>query len=160
MPTEIAVSQQYRTTPEQVYAMLTSANYAQIRAERTGALAVEVDRTETDDAVTLEVRRRLPAEVPGFAKSFVGDAITVTEVQVWPKPFGAPANFTASFSAPMSVTGTITVTAEPDGCRVDTAGAVRAAVPLVGGKLEGLAKEQLERYLNAEVAIAEEWLSG
>ena len=160
MPTEIAVAQDYRSTPEQVFAMLTSENYARIRAERTGALSVEVSRSETDEAVTLEVVRQLPAEVPGFARSFVGDAIGITEVQVWPKPFGPPATFTASFSAPMTVSGTITVSGSDDGCRVNTNATVHASIPLVGGKLEGLAREQLERYLGAEVAIAEEWLSG
>jgi hypothetical protein len=160
MPTRISVAQHYSSTPEQVFAMLTSENYARTRAEHTGALSVEVLRTEVDDAVTLEVVRQLPAEVPGFARSFVGDSIGVTEVQVWPTPFGPPATFTATFTAPMSVTGTITVTPTADGCRVDTEGEVRASVPLVGGKLEGLAREQFERYLNAELAIAEEWLSG
>lgn len=159
MPTEFVVAQAYRSTPEQVFAMLTSENFARIRAERTGALSVDVTRTETDDAVTLEVVRQLPAEVPGFARSFVGDAIGITETQVWPKPFGPPATFTASFNAPMSVNGTITVTQVGEDCQVETSGTVHASIPLVGGKLEGLAREQLERYLRAEVAIGEEWLS-
>jgi hypothetical protein len=160
MATRISVAQHYGSTPEHVFAMLTSEKFARIRAERTGALSVEVVRTEDADAITLEVVRQLPAEVPGFARSFVGDAIGVTEVQVWPTPLGPPATFTATFTAPMTVTGTITITPTSDGCRVDTEGEVRASVPLIGGKLEGLAREQFERYLGAEQAIAEEWLSG
>jgi hypothetical protein len=160
MATRFSVAQEYATAPDAVLAMLTDENYVRTRAERTGASAVSVTREESADAITVTIVRELPAQLPSFAKSMVGDVIRVDEVQVWPLPLGAPATLTASFNAPMNVTGTITVTGDAGGTLVKIDGEVRASVPFVGGKLEGLAREQFERYLAAEVAIATEWLAG
>jgi hypothetical protein len=159
MSTRFTVTQEYASPSDAVLAMLTDENYARIRAERTGAVEVSVRRDVVGDVVTMVIERSLPAQVPGFAKSLVGDVISVTEEQVW-SPAGS-ARFTATFSAPMSASGTITVESSgPQSTVVRTIGEVRASVPLIGGKLEGLAREQLERYLNAEIAIATAWLAG
>jgi hypothetical protein len=159
MSTRFTVIQEYASPSDAVLAMLTDENYARIRAERTGSDQVSVRQDATGDGTTLVVERVLPAQVPGFAKSLVGDVIRVTEEQVWSDD--ATAQFTATFNAPMSAAGTITVEpvdAQSSLVRID--GEVKASVPLIGGKLEGLAREQFERYLNAETAIGAAWLAG
>jgi len=157
VPTRFSQTQEYASASDVVLAMLTNENYARIRAERTGALEVTVDRVESPNGITLNIERVLPAKVPGFAKSLVGEVIRIDEEQVWS---AASATFRATFSAPMSVTGTITVEAVgPSTTLVRTDAEVRASVPLVGGKLEGLAREQFERYLSAEIEIAKDWLA-
>lgn len=158
MPTRFSQTQEYASASDAVYAMLTNENYVRIRAERTGAREVTVHRTETPQGVILKSERVLPAKVPGFAKALVGDVIRINEEQVWS---AGSATFSATFNAPMTVTGTITVQqTAPDRTLVRTDAEVRASVPLIGGKLEGLAREQLERYLSAETEIAVAWLAG
>ena len=69
--------------------------------------------TDTPDGgVTISSTRTMPADVPSYAKSFVGDSLTVTEVQVW-GPVGpdgsSRADVTVDFNAPISYKGSITM---------------------------------------------------
>lgn len=163
MATNIDFTQQFASTPAAVLAMLTDEEYATLRAERTGALSVTVDIEELDDGgVAMAIRRELPADVPSFAKSFVGDTLKVEETYAWPPAAvdgTCSAAFTAVFSAPIAFRGNVTIEAEGDGTVVRTHGEIKASVPLVGGKVEGFAKESMERYLRAEQKVGAEWLT-
>ena len=162
MATRIDFTQAYDASPADVTAMLLDGDYARLRAERTGALTVTVQTTEsTDTSATMLVDRSLPADVPSFARSFVGDTLTVKERYEWrlADDGTAEAHFTASFSAPMAFAGSVTVQRDGDGSIVRTAGEIKASVPLIGGKVEGFAKDSMERYLKAEQRIGVEWLT-
>lgn len=162
MATKIDISQHYASDPAAVRAMLTNDEYATLRAERTGALSVTVRVEEhADGSVTMTVARELPADVPSFAKSFVGASLKVDETYTWPPASTdgtGSAPFSAVFSAPMSFNGHVSIEADADGTRVRTHGELKASVPLVGGKVEGFAKESMERYLRAEQKVGAEWL--
>lgn len=163
MATKIDVTQEYEATPQQVRAMLCDEAYCRTRAERTGATSVDVTISgDPSSAAHLEIVRVLPADVPSFAKSFVGDTLTITEVQDWSAPAAdgtGDATITAAFSAPMAFTGTMSIEVSGAGTQVRTQGEIKASVPLVGGKVEGIAKDTMERYLHKEQKIATEWLA-
>ena len=121
---------------------------------------VEVADT-ADGGVTITSTRSMPAEVPSYAKSFVGDSLTITEVQTWgpvAEDGSARADVTVEFHAPISYTGTITMSATADGTALRNEGQFKASVPFVGGKVERVAAEQTERYLNKETQVGAEWL--
>lgn len=163
MATKIDFRQQFAASPEAVRAMLTSEEYATMRAERTGALSVQVSiADQADGTVVMRVARELPADVPSFAKSFVGASLKVDETYTW-APAAADgtgsAGFTAVFSAPIAFTGAVTIETDGDATVVRTHGDIKASVPLVGGKVEGFAKESMERYLRAEQKVGAEWLT-
>jgi hypothetical protein len=162
MTTQLLFSQEFPGTPEQVYAMLTDPTYARERAEQTGSLTVDVRAETTPAGPILTVDRELPAEVPSYAKSLVPGRITVTETQHWSALVDdrAGATFTASFNAPVNVAGEIELQPMSAGTVVNTTATITAKLPFIGGKLESLVREQLERYLAAEVAIGTRWLSG
>lgn len=162
MATKIDFIQQFASDPVSVRAMLTDDAYARLRAERTGALSVDVRiDQQTDGGVTVTIARALPADVPSFARSFVGDSLKVDETYAWPATTDGTgtAAFHAVFSAPIAFRGHVTIEAEGDGTVVRTHGELKANVPLLGGKVEGFAKESMERYLRAEQKVGAEWLT-
>lgn len=163
MATPLDFTQQMNGAPAQVLTMLADPDYVIEKAERTGALEVDVDVAEYPDGrVTITCTRILPAEVPAYASSFVGDRLTVTEVQAWSAPDAdgsAHAVVTVDFHAPLSYTGTITLTGGSDSSTLANRGEFKASVPFVGGKVERVAEEMTRKYLGKESEVAAEWLS-
>lgn len=162
--TSFSFEQEFAADPATVLAMLRDPAYVQHKAESTGGTDVSVDVVPRDDGgFTLTCTRKLPAEVPSYAKSFVGDAITITEVQEWSAPAAdgsTSATATVDFHAPVAYEGSIELSAGASGAVARNSGSFRASVPFVGGKVERMVAEQTERYLAKETQIAADWLAG
>jgi hypothetical protein len=102
--------------------------------------------------------RSLPAELPSYAKSLVGDSIRIIETRV----FGPAAadgrrdgTIAVDFSgAPMAAHGTLLLAADGIATIFDLAVSLKASVPLIGGKLERLAADQIQRALAKEEQVA------
>lgn len=159
----MSFDQAFPADPATVMAMLRDPEYVRTKAERTGGYDISVEVTDAPDGgVVISSTRSMPAEVPSYAKSFVGDSLTITEVQTWTAPAldgSASAQVTVQFNAPIGYRGTITLTPSADGTAVGNAGDFKASVPFVGGKVERVAADQTERYLTKEVSVGAEWLS-
>lgn len=155
--------QAYGADPATVWAMLRDPDFITAKCARTGSMQTTVDVTEGDDGgVTLTTTRVLPANLPSVAKPFVGETLTVTEVQVWSAPAAdgsRTATTTVDFHAPMSFSAAMALVATADGSAVTTDGEFKASVPLVGGKIESVAADETSRYLEKEQQVGTEWLS-
>ena len=163
MATSLSYDQAFQADPAAVMAMLIDPEYVRRKGERTGAFDITVDVAEAPDGgAVITCTRSMPAEVPSYAAPFVGDTITITETQAW-GPAAADgsrtADVTVDFNSPLAYRGTIELVASGDGSIARNAGEFKASVPFVGGKVEDLARQQTERYLRKEQAIAAEWLS-
>jgi len=164
MATKISGDLRFSASPEQVYAMVTNPEYVQEKNERTGGeeVKVQVDDRGAEGA-SIEVSRVLPAEIPSFAKKFVGEQIQTVQKDEW-----APVNSDGSYQGtlnvdfgktPMSIKGNFAIRPEGDGAVLEVRGEAKASVPLVGGKLENVAVEQFQRAVRKEQEIGEEWLA-
>jgi len=159
--------------------MMIDPAYIRLRAQRTGAIGVEVEvvsnlsggnvsdeeipDSETGGTVRLQITRVLPTkDAPAFARSLLGDSITVTEIQVWPPVVAGSttASMEASFGSLVRLTAGIHLADNAGGSVAVTRAECKASVPLVGGKVEALVEEQVRDYLAYEVRVAGEWLSG
>ncbi len=67
-------------------------------------------------------------------------------------------NFSVTFSAPLTFTGTASITTDEANTVITTEGDLKASIPFMGGKVENLAKEQTQRYLRKEQEFALTWL--
>jgi len=161
--TRLDVTQAFPADPTTVLAMLADPDYIVLRGERTGATSVSASvEPAADGGLEITVERVLPADVPSYAKSMIGDAITVTETYHWNAPAAdgsTTGTMDARFSAPITCSATMTLRPDGDGTAVVTTGEFKASIPFVGGKIEDLARKQIERYLHKEQAIAAEWLA-
>ena len=164
MSKKISGELRFDAEPARVYAMVSDQAYVQDKNERTGGENVEAAVTDNGaDGCVIVVSRDLPAEIPSFAKKFVGEQISTTQTDNW-GPADPSGNYAAKFhvdfgQAPMVIDGTMSITAEGAGAVLRVEAEVKASVPFVGGKLEGVAAEQFDRAVKKEQEIGSEWLS-
>ena len=176
MPRTFEVRQEFDAPAAQVREMMVDPAYIRMRAERTGAISVEVeivgadeiegaDEVSTDGAaregVRLQITRVLPTQgAPTFARGLLGESITVTESQAWqPAASGvATATMEASFGSMLRLTGVIELSDAQSGSVAITRATCKASVPLVGGKVESLVEQQVTEYLVYEQQVARDWL--
>lgn len=163
MATTLQYDQVLTAAPLRVRAVLLDPAYVRAKAERTGAFDIEVDVThQPDGRATVTCTRSMPAEVPSYATAFVGENLTITEVQEWSAPDAsgaATAAVTVDFHAPLAYRGTIDLTGDESTTTLANRGEFKASVPFVGGKVERVASEMTEKYLTKETEVAMEWLS-
>ncbi len=162
MGTQLQCNQVYQASPVEVLSMLSNPDYITARATATGALTVTHSREDqADGTIKLTIVRTLPADMPSFARSIVGDTLTVTEHQLWNQATatGCDGSFDVQFSAPLTFIGTVSMNFDGSSTTVVTAGDIKASVPFVGGKVERLALDQTQRYLHKEEKFARTWLA-
>ena len=162
MATRFEHVQRFSGSPEAVMEMLRNPDYIRLKCESTGSLETTVEVADTaDGGCILTSTRVLPAKVPSAAKRFVGETITVTEVQTWTPLSGgsASAKGEVGFSAPLDFTATLTLAADGEETVVTTTGSFKAGVPFVGGSIESSAVDLTAKYLTVEETVGNEWLA-
>ena len=145
--------------PAATFHLLTDPDYVRDVAAATGGTDIEVTVTASDDGgATVVSRRSVPAEVPSYAKSLVGDSIRLDETRVLgPAADDGSREGTISIDfggAPASVAGTLRLAASGAGTGIDVELSIKASVPFVGGKIEQLVAEQIHAALDREQAVA------
>lgn len=163
MATRLTHEQMFAGDPATVMAMFRDPAYVELKCQRTGSRETTVVVVETlDGGCVITSTRVLPARVPAVAAPFVGETLTVTEIQTWGMLDAdgmALATATVDFGAPMTFSGRITLSPSANGSLVITEGQFKASVPFVGGKIEQGGVEQTRRYLDVEEGVGNEWLS-
>lgn len=147
-----------------VFTMMTDEAYVAEKISGTGGSEPTISVVKQGSDVVVEAGRNLPAQVPSFMKSFVGDAIRVDEVDRWSPAdeLGArTAQVAIDFAGtPANATGTLDLRPAGDGAEVVVNFEVKASVPLVGGKIEGVIVDQITRAIRKENEIGANWLAG
>ncbi len=160
MATKFTYEQVFAADPARVLALMCDPAFVHAKAESTAGHDIVVEVSDGPGGARVSSTRSLPAEVPSYATPFVGDTLTITEVQQWHS--GAEpvtADVAVDFHAPLAYTGTITLIAQGDGTVARHQGEFKASVPFVGGKVEKVAAEQTQRYLAKEATVAVAWLA-
>ena len=137
---KIRESFHYPAGVEAVFALISDEKFRVDAAEKTGGLNVEATVTTSGDATNVSLQRTQPATVPEFVKKFIGDAVTVNQVEAW----GAPdADGTRKAKLKMKVAGqpagfdgTATLKNAGKGAEFTVSGEVKVSVPFVGKKVE------------------------
>ena len=148
----------YDGDPEAVFAVLSDPKYVEEKCWATFATEAGVTVEPDGDGVVIRTVRSLPAKVPSYAKSFVGESIEVDQTETWGGPAAdgsrdgtVEATFTGT---PLKVRGTLRLEPSDSGTTLILAGDVKAGIPLVGGKIEGFASDQIIKGLEREAAAA------
>lgn len=156
--------QQYQADADEVFAMLCDPEFVEHKCLASGSIEASADVFEEDTLITIVSRRVLPAKLPGFAKKFVGETVTLVETQRWTSDQDAglrTATFVVDFgNNPIGFSGDVNLDPHPQGTTVQTVGSLKCTVPLVGGKIEGVAEEWIVKYLDKEQRVGTAWLNG
>ncbi len=163
MPKRFSGEIKFDQPPDVVFAAQVDPEYVTWKHENMAAFDISADGGTEGERTRISSTRKLPAKVPSAAKRFVGESITVSEVHTWDPP-AADGSRTgvveASFGgAPMSVTGTLSLSPDGAGSIIKVDITSSASVPLVSGKLESIVGDQFMRALRKEQEIAPQWFS-
>jgi hypothetical protein len=148
----------YVADPAAVFEVLSDPEYVEEKCWATGATEAGADVEAGVDGAVIRTVRTLPADVPSYAKSFVGDAIDFDLTETWgpaDEDGSRDGTIEGSFTGtPMKVRGTMMLRPTAEGSELQISGEIKAGVPLVGGKLESFAGKEILRGLDKEADAA------
>ncbi len=165
MSTELSAHVDFPADPVRTFELVVDEDYVAAVAAATGGRDIEVSVEHgADGSATVTSRRTLPAELPSYARAFVGDAIRLHEVRHYGPADGSGARsgtVEGTFEGvPVRISGTLALHGAGTGSVIDFTAAVTASLPLVGGKVERFAAEQVRAFLAKETEVALAHLSG
>ena len=97
--------------------------------------------------------------VPSFATKFVGDEITIVHAEQW-RDLTSGTYTVGIPDKPGHIAGTVALR-EEGGRTVETVDLeIKVNIPLVGGKLEGVVSDLLEKALRTEHEVGVAYLAG
>lgn len=150
--------------PQQVFEMICSPDYQELKCTRSGATEHEVVIEVENDARTIVTRRSLPTDgFPDFARKFVGETVDVVETTVWELTQDDDGGYSASLQVeiprtPVSMTGAVQLRpAEGGGTTHVVEGELKANLPFIGSKIEKAIAPVLADALRLEQRLGKEW---
>jgi hypothetical protein len=156
----------YPAGPDAVAALLADRSFVTEVCAASSADAWDVEVSGTaQGAFTVTTERTLPTTgVPDAFRRFVGDSLRVRQVDTWE---AAAADGTRSgtirlevVGAPVSARATTSLRAGGSGTEQQVSGELKAAVPLLGGRVERAAEPALVRALRDQERLAARHLAG
>ncbi|GAA0505487.1 hypothetical protein GCM10011581_32490 [Saccharopolyspora subtropica] len=164
---------EHRSTSEwpaaRVYEALIDIDYLTDRlAGLGGDNAALVQHVATDDGTRFQLHHGVPADsLPALARTVVGGDLQIDRSESWRQ--AEDGSFAGEIAAeiagaPCTITGSMWLRdiSERTGPAVSefvVSGNVRVNVPFVGGKLEDLVVDQVQKLLAAEEQFTTEWLA-
>ena len=150
-------------TVEQTFASRVEQSVRERACQESGALSYEVlIEHAADGGARVQVQRVMPAQVPDFIRRFVGDSISISQVEQWsaPGPAGArtaAVNVTVK-GQPASMTGSITLSPATAGSTERVAGEVKVGIPFLGRQIEPEIVKVIEAALRIEQRVGQDWV--
>lgn len=155
----------YDAEPATVFAMICDTAFQERKCRESGAVEHEVQVASLGDGrVRITTHRTLPADgVPNAVRSFVGATLRVTQTDEWsgPQADGSRTGTTVAeiAGAPIRFTAALRLEAGGPGARQAMAGDLKAAVPLLGGRIEKAAEPAIMAAVRAEQRTSTAWLT-
>lgn len=136
----------YVRDSDTVIKMFGDKDYFVRKFELLNARSFEVLEHELDgDKFRIKMKAELPmsAPVPGFAKKFVGDTVTLVETDSWNLATKTGSIEVDVKGAPVDASGIMTLTDGGKGAVNSIDWTVKCSVPLIGKKLEKLIADDI-----------------
>ena len=155
----------YDADPATVFAMLVDPDFQERKCAATGALDHEVEIEEYGDGgAAIRSDRTMPTDnVPDFVRTFVGQTLTVVQVDDWQPATGDGSRdgtiVVEIKGAPVRLAGSLTLRPDGTGTRQTIDGDLKASVPIVGGRIEKAIEPALQAAIRVEQREGRAWLS-
>lgn len=144
----LSTREEFDSAPEAVFAVIRDEAFQRAKCEATSTGEYAASVTEQGERTLVRTERRLPSDgLPDVARSFVGDVLTVVEVQDW-----GPADPDGSrrcrvdlhiTGAPLTLKGEALLAPGGRGALETLEADLKANVPFIGGKIERAAAEPI-----------------
>ncbi len=146
-------------TVAEVRELLVDPEFRNAVAAESGSTGAETTVEETSRGVLLRTESRAPtADLPGFARPFLGDELVIRQEEHWVSDDRAELDVTLP-GKPVSMKGTLTLEPSGEGTVQVTEAELKVKVPLVGGKAETLMGKILGNLLKLQGRVGAERLS-
>jgi len=147
-----------------VWAMLRDPDAHVAKYEHMGHREVAVTSADAGEgSLAVTIVRQVDIDVPGIAKKFINPSNTVTSADRWELTAPGKASGRTEVDikgVPIQTTGSTTLVDDgAGGCDSTVQLTVKVKVPMVGEKVAGALRPQLEAQLEAEFAASEAWLA-
>lgn len=144
----------------EVAAMLRDPAFREQVCVRQRVVSHEVDVSVDGEAADVRVERvQAVTNVPAFAAKVVGDEITIVHREAWRDHRSG--DYTVGIpDRPGQISGTVTLRGEGDRTVESVDLQITVSIPLVGGKLEGVVRDLLEKALRTEHEVGVTYLAG
>jgi len=165
MTTSFSHSATIKATPAAVYAAYSSEEYWQDRVANVGAPEDHVDEFSAgDDGVRVVVTHAIPdSEIPDAAKKVLRGGLVIRRTTTY-DPFDGERITGSAHAEAAGGLGLIDGSGEATSVAADTvvesvSGTVKVSVPLLGGRLEKMVVDYLDKLFTAEYAHLDAWVS-
>lgn len=153
------------SSADQVFAVLTSPEWVQTKANRFGDGAeLREHEPRPDGGVRLTVSRRLPDGVPGFLQKFLPADGRVLETFDWGPPVADGTRhgvWKADIpGAPARLGGTMRIDPTDVGSSYTIEGEVKVKVPVIGGRAESFIADMVVKLATKEADLLRDTLDG
>ncbi|UQX89110.1 DUF2505 domain-containing protein [Jatrophihabitans telluris] len=149
-------------TVEQAFSAHTEQSVREQACKESGALSWEVTIAPVGDVTRIQVDRVMPPAVPDFVKKFLGETISVRQVEEWSAPAsdgGRTATVKVTIQGqPASMVGTAVLKPQGTGSVEIVEGDVKVAVPFLGKKIEPEIVKVIAAALKIEQRVGVEWI--
>lgn len=147
-------------TLDDVVAMISDPAFREKVADYQGVVRREVSVVGEVPAKTITVELVHGTDrVPSFARKFVGDEISIVQVEKWSTDTAAAVEVTIP-GKPGDMVGGARIEQRGDAVVETYDLAVQVKIPLVGGKIEDLIAGLLVKAFKAENKVGIRWLAG
>lgn len=163
---KVAIDHHYDADVETVFALISDPDFIVRKLIAIGGRDVSADKSDRGDGgCEVVTKRTVDVDLPGFAKKFVQPSQSAVQTEVW-SAANADGSRSVTFSveahgAPGKISGTHTLTPSSGGgsdhhLDID----IKVNIPLVGGKIEGLAANTARGDLAEQFAYTDKELAG
>jgi hypothetical protein len=149
---------------DRVAAVFANEDFQRHTSELVGGTleSFKVDGDVAGAFSTTSVRTLPTTRLPEIARKFVGESLTVTQLEAWEAP-AADGSRQSSISlkiagAPLDVSAVQRLIADGGSTRVELEGNVSSSVPFLGGKIADAAEPMVGKALNIQSQQAQAWL--
>ncbi len=149
---------------DRVAAVFANEDFQRHTSELVGGTleSFKVDGDVAGAFSTTSVRTLPTTRLPEIARKFVGESLTVTQLEAWEAP-AADGSRQSSISlkiagAPLDVSAVQRLIADGGSTRVELEGNVTSSVPFLGGKIADAAEPMVGKALNLQSQQAQAWL--
>jgi uncharacterized protein YndB with AHSA1/START domain len=150
----------YDASPAEVFEMLADPAFREKVGGALDVVSAEISVERDGDGFRLTNDQVQRTEgLPSFAKKIAGDTTRVIQTEEWSSPTLGTLRIDAP-GKPTSMAGTIELVPDGAGTVEVVELEIKARVPLVGGKLEGLMAEQVRDGMDTEREVGRAWLKG
>lgn len=145
-----------------VFQVFTSKDYLEQKFAALGAKNITIlECAESKGKFVIKSQRDVPSNPPGFAKKFLKAFNTVIEEDLWEISDGQIRHGTFEVDikgTPITLKGTMTLSASEEGCQNAISGAAKVSIPLIGGQIAKFVESDTEKNLKGDYEFTQKYL--